>query len=343
MARLMQEPPPSESAAYPFGLVGDSPEVQRVLRIIGKLANNRCPVLVTGESGTGKELVARALHAVAPGMRGVFVAVNVAALPASLAESELFGHLRGSFTGATAARRGLVELASGGTLFLDEIGEMPLELQPKLLRVLETQEIRPVGAEYAEKIDARVIAATNRDLGRLVEQGKFRADLYYRLNVVALRLPPLRERREDIPLLIRYFLERYAPRPMTMTPLSLRTMMEYDWPGNVRQLENAIRRMVALCSGNELHLGDLPTQIRNAAEALPAEPRLVALPEVAPLADVERLAIEHALKVTRGDRRKAARLLGIGKTTLYRKLKGYGLDTKARDAEVDAEVNDAGL
>ena len=332
----MQQLPLVEGAANPFGLVGDSPEIQRVLRIIHKLRGNRSPVLVLGESGTGKELVARALHAVSPGARGTFLAVNAAALPATLLESELFGHARGSFTGATATRRGLIEQADGGTLFLDEIGEFPLELQSKLLRALEEKEVRPVGAERVVRVDVRLIAATNRDLAREVEQGRFRADLFYRLNVVSLRLPALRERRGDIPLLTAHFLRRLAPRPMKLTSGASRAINCYDWPGNVRQLENAIQRMIALCSGSELDWGDLPTDIRNAAEGqYGAAPRLVAaVQEVASLAAVERLAIEHAMKVSRGDRRKAARLLGIGKTTLYRKLKEYSLEEKADAARV---------
>ncbi len=322
-----------EDAHSTFGLVGDSPEIQRVLRIIHKLEHNRSPALLLGESGTGKELAARALHEVSA-VRGPFVAVNAAALPATLMESELFGHTRGSFTGATAAKRGLIEQAHGGTLFLDEIGEFPLELQAKLLRALEEKEIRPVGADRAVRVEVRWIAATNRDLAQEVVSGRFRTDLFYRLNVVAVRLPPLRERRDDIPLLVSHFLRRYAPPTMTLTTGALRCLRHYDWPGNVRELGNSIQRMVAFCSGEEIHVGDLPTQVRNAAEGeARTEPRLVAPPaRAASLAEVERLAIEHAMKVARGDRRKAARLLGIGKTTLYRRLKEYEKESKGRAA-----------
>ncbi|HYM09713.1 MAG TPA: sigma-54 dependent transcriptional regulator [Bryobacterales bacterium] len=328
---MAQQLPLFESAASSFGLVGDSPEMQRVLRTIHKLRNNRNPVLLLGESGTGKELAARALHAVSPGAAGVFVAVNAAALAATLVESELFGHAKGSFTGAGSSRRGLIEQAHGGTLFLDEIGEFPLEMQAKLLRALEEDEVRPVGAERTVRVDVRLIAATNRELAKEVEAGRFRADLFYRLNVVTLRLPALRERPEDVPPLVSHFLGQYAPRPMRLTGRAMQCLINYDWPGNVRELENAIQRMTALCSGQDLDIPDLPTQLRNAAEASPAaEPRRTAAPgEVAPLAEVEKLAIEHAMKVARGNIQKAARMLGIGKTTLYRKLKDYGLEWKA--------------
>jgi DNA-binding NtrC family response regulator len=324
-----------EGATSAFGLVGDSPEIHRVLRIIQKLKNNRSPVLLLGESGTGKELVARALHEVSPGVRGVFVAVNCAALAPTLAESELFGHTRGSFTGATEARQGLLEQAQGGTLFLDEIGELSLEIQAKLLRALETREVRPVGAARLVSVDFRLLAATNRDLLAEAEREAFRADLFYRLSVIHVVLPPLRGRRGDIPLLVRHFVDKHARSPLRVSPEALDSLIRYDWPGNVRQLENCLLRMLALASSEELGVADLPTQLRNAlesAEGLP--PRAVAAaPVVAPLCDVERQAIEHAMKATGGDRRKAAQLLGIGRTTLYRKLKVYGRGL-ARSAKV---------
>ena len=317
-----------EGAHSDFGLVGDSPEIQRVLRFIHKLRNNRSPVLLVGESGTGKKLVARAVHAVSPGACGVVVAVNASALPPTLLESELFGHVRGSFTGATGPQRGLFEQASGGTLFLDEIGEIAPEMQVKLLRALEEKVIRPIGAHRAVPVDVRVIAATNRELAAEVEQGRFRADLFYRLNVISLRLPPLRERRQDIPLLIEHFLERYAERPIRLTPLVRRCLMGYEWPGNVRQLENCIQRMVALASGAEVQVTDLPTQLRNAVEACEWVPAR----KVMPLAEVERLAIEQAMNAASGNRLRAAKLLGIGKTTLYRKLRKYSRRPAARAA-----------
>ncbi|MBI3696314.1 MAG: sigma-54-dependent Fis family transcriptional regulator [Acidobacteria bacterium] len=330
----MAQGPSVEGAHAPFGLVGDSPEIQRVLRIIRKLRNDRCPILLLGESGTGKELVARALHVTSPAAQGPFVAVNAAALSPTLIESELFGHARGSFTGAAGPRRGLLEQAHGGTLFLDEISEFALEMQAKLLRAVEEKEVRRVGANHPIAVEVRLIAATNRDLAQQVELGRFRADLFYRLNVVSVRLPPLRERRGDIPLLVTHFLALYAPRPMTAGAWLLNCLAGYDWPGNVRELQNAIRRMIALCSGDELQVADLPTQVRNAVEASQGTvARQVARPfEVASLEEVERLAIEHVMKIARGDRRKAAQLLGIGKTTLYRKLREYEQKEKARAA-----------
>jgi DNA-binding NtrC family response regulator len=270
-------------------------------------------VLVEGESGTGKELVARALH----GGTAVFVAVNAAALAPALIESELFGHVAGSYTGATGARQGLLEQAHGGTLFLDEIGELPLEMQGKLLRAVEEKRVRPVGGNRDVSVEVRVIAATNRDLAREVETKRFRADLYYRLNVIRVKLAPLRERSGDVPLLARHFLDRHGRPAMRLSGRLLEWMTAYDWPGNVRELENCVQRMVALSSKEELDVEDLPTQIRN-GEAAGGEmlPRLVR-----PLAVVESETIAEALRLAGGDRGRAARLLGIGRTTLYRKLK----------------------
>ena len=324
----MQQLPLFEGAHSDFGLVGDSPEIQRVLRFIHKLRDNRSPVLLLGETGTGKELVARALHDVSHGASGAFIAINTAALPASLLESELFGHAKGSFTGATQSRRGLIEQAHGGTLFLDEIGEFPLELQAKLLRVLEEKALRPIGAARTLQVDVRVIAATNRDLAYEVEQRRFRADLFYRLNVISIRLAPLRGRGEDIPLLIRHFLERHAERPLRLTQPVLDCLLAYDWPGNVRELENCISRMAALATGGEAHLGHLPTVVRNQAEKRPWTPSR----SVMSLAQLEQLAIENAIELACGDYLTAAQFLGISKSTMYRKLKEYNLQPKANAA-----------
>jgi DNA-binding NtrC family response regulator len=318
---LPQAPAGGGGAGPNFGLVGDSPEIRRVLHIICKLRNNRCPVLLEGESGTGKELAARALHTVSPGPAGVFVAVNAAALPATLIESELFGHAPGSYTGALRARQGLIEQAHGGTLFLDEIGELPLALQSKLLRVVEEKQVRPLGSNRPAPADPRIIAATNRDLRREVEGGRFRADLYYRLNVIRIRLPALRERRDDIPLLVRHFLAKYARPETRVSPRLMDRLSAYEWPGNVRELENTVQRMAALTSRDELDIEDLPTQLRTAVDGCRRDqrPRLVYS-----LREVEWQAIEDALRLAGGNRRKAARLLGIGVTTLYRKLKESG-------------------
>lgn len=303
------------------GLVGVSPRMQQVYRLIEKLSRRDCSVLILGESGTGKELVARAIHSRSPRARGPFVAVDCAGLVPTLFESELFGHVRGAFTGALGAHKGLMEAAQGGTLFLDEIGELPLELQAKLLRVLQEKQVRPVGSTTTVPVDVRVIAATNRDLEREVQQGRFRQDLFYRLNVVSVRLPALRERKSDIPLLVQHFIEKYAP-PDRPTPVlaeeALARLLAYDWPGNVRELENAIARALALNSGPVLHLADLPSHVQPSTAALATDVAVM------PLKELEKRAILKALEQTGGDKATAARLLGIGKTTLYRKLKQYG-------------------
>ncbi len=312
-----------------YGLIGRSPRIAEVRRLIQKVGRTRSPVLLLGESGTGKEVAARAIHQVNP--TGLFVPIDCSLL-GTLLESELFGHTRGAFTGAVANKTGLIALAEGGTAFFDEIGELPLEMQAKLLRVLQEKEIRPVGGIERRKADFRVIAATNRDLAREVERGNFRRDLYYRLNVVTLRLPPLRDRKEDIPELAAHFLERYGASHVLSAEL-LKALVDYDWPGNVRELENCIQRMVAINTGPVLSTADLPTALANplAAEraaldfqvlrqAPPPEP-----PPVLRLDEVERKTIAEALRRTGGDRSRAAELLGIGRTTLYRKIKEYNL------------------
>jgi transcriptional regulator with PAS, ATPase and Fis domain len=311
-----------------------------MLRLIEKARRGNFPVLLLGETGTGKELVARAIHRGSP---GPFVTIDCSALVGPLMESELFGHVRGAFTGATSAKTGLIELAHGGVAFFDEIGELPLELQAKLLRVLQQKEFRPVGSLITKRSDFRIIAATNRDLAREVERGAFRQDLYYRLAVVTIRLAPLRERQQDIPLLVEHFLQRYG-RGHKVTAELAELMLRYPWPGNVRELENCIQRMVAVHTGPLLHLGDLPSALRNflhtstaacARVAAGAGSSGISLPQaslalsddrtVLPLAEIERRAILHALEVTNGDRSLAASLLGIGRTTLYRKLREYRL------------------
>jgi len=332
-------------------IVGQSPRIRHILRLVDKLGRGRWPVLLLGETGTGKEVIARAIHDVNPG--GPFVPIDCSALVGPLMESELFGHAKGAFTGAVAQKTGLIEMAHGGTAFFDEIGEVPLDLQSKLLRVLQEKEFRPVGSLQQRRSDFRIIAATNRDLAKEVEKGTFRRDLYYRLNVVNLRLAPLRDRREDIPALIGHFLVRYG-KAHSLTQETLETMLSYDWPGNVRELENCIQHMVAINSGPLLHVMDLPSHLQNHAAAsrsqsivraaaaseqqltasspppeaenpVSAAPAVPACP-VLPLAELERQAILGALEYTRGDRAVAAHLLGIGRTTLYRKLKEYRLE-----------------
>jgi len=300
---------------------------------VEKVSRSRSSVLILGESGTGKEVVARAIHNAS--ISGDFVPIDCGSLVGPLMESELFGHTRGAFTGASDAKRGLIELAEGGTAFFDEIGDLPLDLQVKLLRLLQEHEYRAIGSLQRRKIDLRVIAATHRNLNAAVAQGTFRQDLYYRLNVITIRLPALRERKEDIPLLVERFLERYKQR-YTVTREVMDALMIYDWPGNVRELQNCLDRMTAVNSGPLLHTADLPSAVQNALEAnrsqLPVmaaaangTAAVTANDTVIPLDQLERGAILSALAKTKGDRAAAAHFLGIGRTTLYRKLRGYGI------------------
>jgi transcriptional regulator with PAS, ATPase and Fis domain len=328
-------------------LVGQSPRIRNVLRMVEKLGRCRWPVLLLGETGTGKEVVARSIHNVNP--VGPFVTIDCSSLVGPLMESELFGHVKGSFTGAVGQKIGLIETADGGTAFFDEIGELPLDLQAKLLRVLQEKEFRPVGSLITRRSDFRVLAATNRDLAKEVEKGTFRRDLFYRLNVVNLRIAPLRDRKEDIPSLIAHFLTRHG-RNHTLTQETLEAMISYDWPGNVRELENCIQHMVAINSGPLLHVAELPSMLQNhllakktqylsaavGSHNLTKPPGEAAFhqhratlepgrPPILPLNQMERNAILDALEYTKGDRAIAANLLGIGRTTLYRKLKEYQL------------------
>src|SRR5579875_2308874 len=331
-------------------LVGQSPRTRQVLHLIQKLGKCRWPALLLGETGTGKEVVARAIHNISA--QGPFVTIDCSSMVGPLMESELFGHVKGAFTGAASAKIGLIESANGGTAMFDEIGELPLDLQAKLLRVLQEKEFRPVGSVTTRRSDFRIIAATNRDLAKEVEKGTFRRDLYFRLNVINIRLAPLRERREDIPALINHFLARVGGN-YTITAEAMEVLLSYDWPGNVRELENCIQHMVAINSGPLLHVADLPSNLQNfilqkksqyltaaappqaapaqtlAAPAPPPVPDPVAGPSgVIPLAELERRAILNALEYTKGDRAIAAHLLGIGRTTLYRKLKEYHMENR---------------
>jgi len=330
-------------------LVGQSPRARHVLKMIEKLGRCRWPALLLGETGTGKEVVSRLIHSISP--QGPFVTIDCSSMVGPLMESELFGHVKGAFTGAATTKIGLIESANGGTAFFDEIGELPLDLQAKLLRVLQEKEFRPVGSLTTRRSDFRIIAATNRDLAKEVEKGTFRRDLFFRLNVINIRLAPLRERKEDIPELINHFIMRVGGN-YTLTAEALEVMLSYDWPGNVRELENCIQHMVAINSGPLLHVADLPSNLQNhlhqkksqylsaAASAWPAangpaasvsqteSPLLgsgTVLASIIPLMELERRAIMNALDYTKGDRAVAAHLLGIGRTTLYRKLKEYQL------------------
>jgi DNA-binding NtrC family response regulator len=303
------------------GLLGVSPKMQRVYRLIEKVSQHNYPVLILGESGTGKELVARSIHFSGLRKAKPFVPVDCSALVPTLIEAELFGYVKGAFTGAVRTKPGLMEVADNGTLFLDEIGDLPVDLQAKLLRALQEKEIRPVGSTECVSLALRVIAATNRDLEAAVRQGGFRQDLFFRLNVVQIKLPPLRERKSDIPILVNSFLEKYSEangKTRTISEDAMSRLMTWDWPGNVRELENVIERAIALGSDPVLHVGDLPSNLRHSSgERLPQND------EVLPLEELERRAILGALREAGGDKLIAARLLGIGKTTLYRKLKQY--------------------
>ena len=330
-------------------LIGRSPEMDKLYRILAKVAQSSHPVLILGESGVGKELVARSIHSNGPHADRPFVPIDCGSLVPTLMESELFGYVKGAFTGANRSKDGLLASAEGGTVFLDEIGELPIDLQAKLLRALQEKEVRPVGATHRIAINVRILAATNRNLAAAVEQGRFRKDLYYRLSVVNLRIPPLRERKQDIPLLAAHFLERMSRETGTTHTLSddaLRTLVDYEWPGNVRELENSLDRACTLSSGPVLHLGDLPTQLQNfhlqnrrpvpvvaAALGAPGSSRVPVLP----LAQLEKQAILETLRKLNGDKLLAARLLGIGKTTLYRKLKEYGIGAPDTEEHVSSE------
>lgn len=320
---------------YRFGdLLGKSAVMQRLFGLLERLAATQSTVLIQGESGTGKELVARALHYNGARRHHPFVPVNCAAMPEGLLESELFGHTRGAFTGANLARRGLFLEAARGTLFLDEIGEMPLGMQSKLLRVLEQRQIRPVGSDREVAVDVRVIAATNRDLGQAVRQGSFREDLYYRLTVMVVQIPPLRERRDDIALLAETFLQRHAAanhlEPRHLTPRALRALEQYDWPGNVRELSHVIERGVTLSAGPWIDVDDLGLDRVSAPLAAGATDTVVpagARPAdtLLNLAELTRHAVAAALRQSHGHKGQAATLLGVHPRTLTRMIRRYGL------------------
>ena len=336
----------SETAVH--GIVGSSAKIQEVLRVASRLKDTRTAVLISGESGTGKELIARAIHFRGAFANRPFVAVDCGSLVPTLIESELFGYEKGAFTGALKSKQGLFQSADTGSVFLDEIGELPLELQAKLLRVLQEKEVRPVGSNQRVKVDVRVIAATNRDLEAAYKAGTFRKDLYFRLNVVTVHVPALRERRSDIPMLVNWFCERYAPgADLRVSNAAMKALMNYDWPGNVRELENCVERAVALGNGNLIDLSDLPPTIAasNLAASradLDSAPEMVsdlaasaesssadgdaAVPlHTTDLEDIERATIQRVFEQVKGDKALAGRMLGISRATLYRKLKRYNI------------------
>jgi len=326
----LYEPSRMEAQAD-FGglLIGTSARMQQLYDLIGKVSQHSYPVLILGESGTGKELVARCIHELGPRRKTPIAPVDCSALVATLIESELFGHSKGAFTGAERATQGLFQAANEGTLFLDEVGELPVELQAKLLRVLQEKEIRPIGSTERIPINVRVIAATNCDLEAAVRGGTFRQDLYFRLNVVQIEVPPLRGRRSDVPLLVNHFLEKFScPQEgmRTVADDAMQRLVSYNWPGNVRELENVIECAVALSSHPILDVGDFPSSLLCTMHPAPEDNKIVQLEEI------ERRAIFRALRETGDDKLAAARLLGIGKTTLYRKLKQYSRDAVRPEA-----------
>jgi transcriptional regulator with PAS, ATPase and Fis domain len=321
-----------------FTIKGNHPVMEKLLSIAHRVAATDSTVMISGESGTGKELVARYIHANSKRASNPFIAVNCGAIPPELLESEMFGHERGAFTGAIGTRMGMFQLANGGTIFLDEIGEMTSQLQVKLLRVLQDREIRPVGADRTVKVDVRVLAATNRELSVEVEKGRFREDLFYRLQVIPLLIPPLRERRSDIPILVQHFLEKHnakrqgASAPVRISDEALVHLWEYDWPGNVRELENLVERLVILSDDGIIHIQQLPPNIRSfISEKKIPRPTLTeeGIDLNQAVEEFEYRLIDEALRRTKGNKQAAARLLGLKRTTLVAKLrrKGSGGDT----------------
>jgi two-component system response regulator HydG len=308
-------------------LIGDSSAIRRVRQLIERVMDSEASVLVTGESGTGKEVVAKLVHRHGRRKAGPFVAINCAAMPEALLESELFGHVRGAFTDARAARTGLFVQANGGTLLLDEIGDLPLALQPKLLRALQERTVRPIGGNEEVPFDVRLVATTNRDLEAAVEEERFREDLYFRINVIHVEMPPLRARATDVPLLAQHFLvqhaERAGKRVTGLSPQAAEKLLAYAWPGNVRELQNAMERAVALARYEQVTVDDLPEKIR----AYRSSHVLIAADdpsELVPLEEAERRYILRVVESVGGNKTLAARLLGIGRKTLYRKLVQYG-------------------
>jgi two-component system response regulator PilR (NtrC family) len=326
-------------------IVGKSPRMQQVFSLISQAAPSRSTILVVGESGTGKELVAKAIHATSSRADKPFVVVNSGSLPHELLESNLFGHLKGAFTGAVYAKKGLFELADRGTLFFDEIGNIPLETQAKLLRVMQEREFMRLGGVDVVKVDVRIVAATNSDLARAVEEGRFREDLYYRLNVIAIQLPPLRHRKEDIPALVMHFTEKYAkengkPLPQ-VTPAALQALLDYDWPGNVRELENVIERGVVLTTEGTIDRDLIPDHVRQRASfhvpSLTVPPEGISLRDV--ISNFERRLIESTLESTGGVQKEAARLLGLKATTLNEMIKRHNIQLP-RDRRIGRETDE---
>jgi len=319
------------------GIIGTSANIQDVLRMVSRLKDTRTPVLISGESGTGKELVARAIHFRGALAQTPFVAVDCGSLVPTLMESELFGYEKGAFTGAVKTKAGLFQAANGGTIFLDEIGELPLEMQAKLLRVLQEKEVRPVGSNEKVNVDVRVIAATNRDLEAAYREGTFRKDLYFRLNVVTVHLPPLRDRRSDIPMLVHHFLDRYAPDShLQVTTAAMKSLLNYEWPGNIRELENCIARAITLGDRRVIDVIDLPPAIRSEQPDVSASSlQDTASLSTTALAEMEKMTILRVFEQANGDKALAGRMLGISRATLYRKLKRYNIPLRSGPGETE--------
>ena len=307
------------------GIIGSTPEMEKLCRFISKVAQSSHPVLIFGESGTGKELVARSIHFNGPHPEAPFIPVDCGSLVPALMESELFGYVKGAFPGAARSKDGLLQIAAGGVVFFDQIGELPLNLQSKLFRVIQEKEIQPVGSTKRLPLCVRILAATNRNLEQRVSNGTFRKDLYIRLNMMKLHIPPLRERRQDIPILANHFLERInrsAAFERVLSGDAINLMMSYEWPGNVRELENCLEQAAVLSSVQQIEVGDMPSQMKNILQN--GESLESIQGGIIPIAELEKRAIMSALNHVAGDKLRAAALLGIGKTTLYRKLKEYG-------------------
>jgi len=308
-------------------VIGSSDKMQEVFEAVHRVSHSKATVILYGESGTGKELIAKAIHYMSPMAKGPFIRFNCASIPEGLLESELFGHEKGAFTGAVTRRKGRFELADGGTILLDEVGDLPINLQPKILRVLQEKEFERVGGEETIKVDVRLIAATSRDLERLVSEGRFREDLYYRLNVVPISLPPLRERKEDIPLLIEYFLKRFNQenkKNVSISPQALRVLMDYSWPGNVRELENTIERLVVMATTSTVNLSDLSINLK-----LPAPKNILQKESLKRgLKEIEKSLILDALEDSGWVQAKAGRILGLTPRQIGYKMKKYGIVTR---------------
>ena len=341
-ALQLEDPPPAPDVDKDGELLGKSPQMQEIRRLIEKLARNQAPVFVSGESGTGKELAARAIHARSPRSAQPFVAVNCGAIPQDLMESEFFGHVKGSFTGAVRDKPGLFQSAHGGTLFLDEVADLPLSMQVKLLRVIQEKSVRPVGASAEETVDVRIISASHKDLAAMVAAGEFRQDLFYRIHVIELAMPPLRDRREDIPVMIDHVLERLSQRSGDPKPKlereALKTLYEHHFPGNVRELENTLERATALCEDHTIRIDDLGlagSTHEQAATTLPTAAQEQGLESY--LAEIERQAILAALENSRWNRTAAAKALGISFRALRYRLEKLGLEEVGEEADAQGQ------